>query len=84
MVGLSRGGRIKLRVWTGGDSPNRTFSLPTYFSNTTYTTVVTGENGYGWGGLKTVSQTTNSVTVTCTGASRDDYVEYVHFYCSGY
>lgn len=81
---LEQGGRIKLRVWTGGDSPNRTFSLPTYFSNTTYTTVVTGENGYGWGGLKTVSQTTNSVTVTCTGASRDDYVDYVHFYCSGY
>lgn len=81
---LEQGGRIKLRVWTGGDSPNRTFSLPTNFSNATYTTVVTGEEGYGWGGLKTVSQTTNSVTVTCTGASRDDYVEYVHFYCSGY
>lgn len=81
---LEQGGRIKLRVWTGGASPNSTFSLPTHFSNTTYTTVVTGENGYGWGGLKTVSQTTNSVTVTGTGASRDDYVDYVHFYCSGY
>lgn len=81
---LEQGGRIKLQVWTGGHSPNRTFSLPTYFSNTTYTTVVTGENGYGWGGLKTVSQTTNSVTVTSTGASTDDYVDYVHFYCSGY
>ena len=81
---LEQGGRIKLQVWTGGHSPSRTFSLPTYFSNTTYTTVVTGENGYGWGGLKTVSQTTNSVTVTSTGASTDDYVDYVHFYCSGY
>lgn len=81
---LEQGGRIKLQVWTGGHSPNRTFSLPTHFSNTTYTTVVTGENGYGWGGLKTVSQTTNSVTVTSTGKSTDDYVDYVHFYCSGY
>ena len=81
---LEQGGRIKLQIWTGGSSPNRTFSLPTYFSNTTYTTVVTGENGFGWGSLKTISQTTHSVTVTSTGASTNDYVDYVHFYCSGY
>lgn len=81
---LEQGGRIKLQVWTGGSSSTRTFSLPTSFSNTTYTTVVTGEEGYGWGGLKIVSQTTNSVAVTGTGASTNDYVDYVHFYCSGY
>ena len=81
---LEQGGRIKLQVWTGCSSANRTFSLPTSFSNTTYTTVVTGEEGYGWGGLKIVSQTTNSVAVTSTGASTNDYVDYVHFYCSGY
>lgn len=81
---LEQGGGLKLEVWTGGGSPNRTFSLPTAFSNATYTTVVTGEGGYGWTTLKVVSQTTSSVTVTGTGASTDDYVSYVHFYCSGY
>ena len=79
-----QGGRLKLDVWTGGGDPNRTFSLPTAFSNATYTTVVTGEGGYGWAALKVVSQTTSSVTVTGTGASTNDYVSYVHFYCSGY
>lgn len=81
---LEQGGRLKLEVWTGGYDPNRTFSLPTAFSNATYTTVVTGEGGPGWGTLKVVSQTTSSVTVTGTGASKNDYVSYVHFYCSGY
>lgn len=81
---LEQGGRLKLEVWTGGNDPNRTFSLPTAFSNATYTTVVTGEGGYGWCTLKVVSQTTSSVTVTGTGASTDDRVSYVHFYCSGY
>lgn len=81
---LEQGGRLKLKVWTGGSDPTRTFSLPTAFSNDTYTTVVTGEGGYGWATLKGVSQTTSSVTVTGTGASTDDYVPYVHFYCSGY
>lgn len=81
---LEQGGRINLRVWTGGRDPNRTFSLPTAFSNATYTTVATGENGYGWATLKIISQTTSSVTVAGTGASTDDYVDYVHFYCSGY
>jgi hypothetical protein len=81
---LEQGGRLKLEVWTGGDDPSRAFSLPTAFSNATYTTVVTGEGGYGWATLKVVSQTTSSVTVTGTGASTDDYVSYVHFYCSGY
>lgn len=81
---LEQGGRLKLEVWTGGDNTNRTFSLPTAFSNATYTTVVTGEGGYGWATLKVVSQTTSSVTVTGTGASKDDCVSYVHFYCSGY
>ena len=79
---LEQGGRLKLEVWTGGGDPDRTFSLPTAFSNATYTTVVTGEGGYGWTTLKVVSQTTSSVTVTGTGASTDDYVSYVHFYCS--
>lgn len=81
---LEQGGRLNLDVWTGGGDPNRTFSLPTAFSNTTYTTVVTGEAGYGWSTLKVVSQTTSSVTLTGTGASTDDYVHNVHFYCSGY
>lgn len=81
---LEQGGRLQLEVWTGGDNPNKTFSLPTAFSNSVYTTVVTGEGGYGWVTLKVVSQTTSSVTVTGTGASRDDHVAYAHFYCSGY
>lgn len=81
---LEQGGRLKLEVWTGGGDPYRTFSLPTAFSNATYTTVVTGEGGYGWTTIKVVSQTTSSITVTGTGASTDDYVSYVHFYCSGY
>lgn len=81
---LEQGGRLKLGVWTGGDNPNRIFSLPAAFSNATYTTVVTGEVGYDWTTLKVVSQTTSSVTVTGTGASTDDRVSYVHFYCSGY
>ena len=76
---LEQGGRLKLEVWTSGSCPNKTFSLPAAFSNATYTTVVTGE-----GGFKVVSQTTSSVTVTGTGASSDDYVSYVYFYCSGY
>lgn len=78
---LEQGGRLKLEVWTGGNDTNRTFSLPTAFSNATYTTVVTGEGGYG---IKVVSQTTSSVTATGTGASTNDRVSYVHFYCSGY
>ena len=81
---IEQGGRLDLRVWTGGYDPNRTFSLPTAFSNATYTTVVTGEGGSGWGTIRVVSQTTSSVTVTGTGSSTDDYVSYVHFYCSGY
>lgn len=81
---LEQGGRLKLEVWTGGNDPNRTFSLPTAFSNATYTTVVTGEGGYGWATLKVVSQTTSSVTVTGTGVSTDNRISYVHFYCSGY
>lgn len=81
---LEQGGRLKLEVWTVSSDPNRTFSLPTAFSNATYTTVVTGEGGYGWATLKVVSQTTSSITVTGTGASTNDYVSYVHFYCSGY
>ena len=81
---LEQGGGLKLEVWTGGDSSNRTFSLPTAFSNATYTTVVTGEGGYGRATLKVVSQTTSSVTVTGTGESTNDRVSYVHFYCSGY
>lgn len=81
---LEQGGRLELEVWTGGNDPTRTFSLPTAFSNDTYTTVVTGENGHGWATVKGVSQTTSSVTVTGTGASTADNVSYVHFYCSGY
>ena len=81
---LEQGGRLKLEVWTVSNGSNRTFSLPTAFSNATYTTVVTGEGGYGWAALKVVSQTTSSITVTGTGASTNDYVSYVHFYCSGY
>lgn len=80
---LEQGGRLKLEVWTGDDT-DRTFSLPTAFSNTTYTTVITGEGGFGWATLKAVSQTTSSVTVSGTGGSTNDYVSYVHFYCSGY
>lgn len=78
---LEQGGRLKLEVWTGGSDPNRSFSLPAAFSNAAYTTVVTGE---GWAALKVVSQTTSSVTVTGTGASTDNHVSYVHFYCYGY
>lgn len=81
---IEQGGRLKLEVWTGGKDPTRTFSLPTAFSNAAYTSVVSGENGYSGSTLKVVSQTTSSVTVTGTGASTDDYVPYVHFYCSGY
>lgn len=81
---LEQGGRLELKVWTGGNDPDRTFSLPTAFSNATYTTVISGEGGYGWTTLKVVSQTTSSITATGTGASTDDYVSYVHFYCSGY
>lgn len=81
---IEQGGRLKLEVWTVGDDRSGTFSLPTAFSNATYTTVVTGEGGYGWATLKVVSQTTSSVAVTGTGASKNDYVSYVHFYCSGY
>lgn len=81
---LELGGRFKLEVWTDGNDPNRIFSLPTAFSNATYTTVVTGKGGNGWVNLKVVSQTTSSITVTGTGASTDDRVSYVHFYCSGY
>lgn len=81
---LEQGGRITLEVWTGGHSPNRTFTLPLAFSNATYTTVVTGEGGYGWTTLKVVSQTNGSITVTGTGASTDDRVSFVHFYCSGH
>lgn len=81
---LEQGGRLKLEVWTGGGNPNKTFSLPTAFSNATYTTVVTGESGFGWATIKVSSKTTSSVTVTGTGASTNDYVSYVNFYCSGY
>lgn len=81
---LEQGGRLKLEVWTDGHDPYRIFSLPTAFSNDTYTTVVTGKGGYGWTTLKVASQTTSSVTVTGTGAGTDDHVSYVHFYCSGY
>lgn len=81
---LEQGGRLKLEVWTGGSATNKTFSLPTAFPNATYTTVVTGEGGYGWATLKVVSQTPSSVTATGTGASSNDYISYVHFYCSGY
>lgn len=81
---LEQGGRLKLEVWTGGDNPNKTFSLPTAFSNATYTTVITGEGEYGWADIRAVRQTTSSVTVTGSGSSTKDYVSYVHFYCSGY
>lgn len=81
---LEQGGRLKLEVWTGGADTNRTFSLPTAFSNATYTTAVTGDGGYGWAAVKVYSQTPSSVTVTGTGASTNDRVSYVHFYCSGY
>lgn len=82
---LEQGGRLKLGAWTGGDNTDRTFSLPAAFSNTTYTcNVITGEGGFGRATLKIIRQTTSSVTVSGTGASNDDYVSYVHFYCSGY
>lgn len=81
---LEQGGRLELEVWTGGGNPNKTFSLPTAFFNAAYTTVVSGDGGYGRATLKVVSQTTSSVTVTDTGASTDDRVSYVRFYCSGY
>lgn len=81
---LEQGGRLNLDVWTGGNNPEKLFSLPTAFSNVTYTSVVTGEGGYGSPTVKVVRQTTSSVTVTGTGAPTDDYVSYVHFYCSGY
>lgn len=81
---LEQGGRLKLEVWTGGSNPNKTFTLPTAFSSIAYTTVVTGEGGYGWTTIKVISQTTSAITVTGTGASTDDHVSYVHFYCSGY
>lgn len=81
---LEQGGRLKLEVRTGGSNPNKTLSLPIAFSNDAYTTVVTGEGGYGWATLKVASQTTSSVTITGAGASKDDYVSYVHLYCSGY
>lgn len=82
---LEQGGRLNLEVWTSENNVNKvTFSLPTAFSNATYTTVVTGEGGHGWAALKVDSQTTSSVTVTGAGASTNDYVYYVHFYCSGY
>lgn len=81
---VEQGGRLKMEVRTGGSDPNRTFSLTTAFSNSAYTTVVTGEVGDGRTTLKVASQTNSSVTVTGTGASTDDRVSYVHFYCSGY
>lgn len=81
---LEQGGSLNLAVRTGGAESDRTFSLPTAFSNATYTTFTTGEGGFGWGTLKIVSQTTSSVTVAGTGASTNDWVPYVHFYCSGY
>lgn len=81
---LEQGGRLRMTVWTGGGDPDRTFTLPVAFSNDTYATVVTGEGGYGWGTVKTIEQTTSSVTVSGTGASTNDYISYVHYYCSGY
>lgn len=81
---LEQGGRLKLEVWTGDNDRSRTFSLLTAFSNATYATVVTGEGGFGWATLKVFSQTNSSVTVIGTGASTNDWVAYVHFYCSGY
>lgn len=81
---LEQGGRLNLVVWTGGNDPNKTFSLPTAFGTAIYTTVVTGEGGSGWTTLKVVSQTTSSVTVTGTGTSTNDHVSYVHFHCFGY
>ena len=73
-----------MQVWTGGSDPNRTFTLPIAFSNSTYTAIVTGAEGYGWANIKIISQTTNTITVTGSGASMSDYVDYVHFYCVGY
>ena len=84
---LEQGGRLKFEFAAGGDNPYRSFSLPTAFSNDTYTIVATGAGGYGDSILKVTSQTTSSVTVFDTRASGGDvlyYVLYVHFYCSGY
>ena len=78
---LEQGGRLELKVSTGDF---KTFSLPTAFSNATYTTVVTGEGGYGTSTIKVGSYTTSSVTLIGTGETENRYVSYVHFYCSGY
>lgn len=78
---LEQGGRLELKVSTGDF---KTFSLPTAFSNATYTTVVTGEGGYGTSTIKVGSYTTSSVTLIGTGETMNRYVSYVHFYCSGY
>lgn len=81
---LEQGGRLKLGAFADGELPSSTFSLPTAFSNTTYTTVVTGEGIYGTSTLKVESQLTSSVTVFETGGAVSSYLSYVHFYCSGY
>ena len=74
---LEQGGRLTLN----GKDSLKSFSLPTAFSNATYTTVVTGEREYGSCVINVYSQTTSSVTVVESGESRGLYV---HFYCSGY
>lgn len=79
---LEQGGSLRLGACPGCESKHKTFSLPAAFSNTTYTTVVTGDGGFGWPTL--VSKATSSVTISGTGASSDDNASYVHFYCSGY
>ena len=84
---LEQGGRLRFEVPAQSQDPFRSFSLPTAFSNTTYTTVITGEAGYGTNVLKVASQTTSSVTVIEAGAGTGEdayYVLYIHFYCSGY
>ena len=84
---LEQGGRLKFEFAAGGDNPYRSFSLPTAFSNATYTIVATGAGGYGNSVLKVTSQTTSSVTVLDSMAGGENnvyYVLYVHFYCSGY
>lgn len=81
---LEQGGRLKLGAFADDELPSSTFSLPTAFSNTTYTTVVTGEGIYGTSTLKVESQLTSSVTVFETGGAVSSYLSYVHFYCSGY
>lgn len=78
---LEQGGRLELEVSTGD---TKTLSLPTAFSNATYTTVVTGEGGYGTSTIKVGNCTTSSFTLIGTGQDVDRYVSYVHFYCSGY